>query len=310
MKKKYSWRIIVFLNLFFLVIFSCASKGAARAEEYFSIGMAYFELGKFSEAEQWLNRAMAADKTLIASEYNLGRIAYETGRYGEAAGHFENILKRDPENVMALKAAAFSRIKNGDLQMAEALYDRVLLLIPESSDDGFNYALVLYGLGKYEKSEETLKKYPFALEENSSSLLLLARSQKAQNKIESADTYAKWLDLGASSPQGLYEYAQVLESADLYAKALEQYRAAIDALRQDTDELKKSELYFKAARLILIADPENSEGITELNASIKEGFKDINAIEDLLLDQRITAENMEEIKRIIESIKAESTSSP
>ena len=201
--------LIIMTGIFFS---SCASRGAAQAEEYFSIGMAYYEMGKFAEAEKWLNRARAAERTMTASDYNLGRIAFETGRYEEAAKHFERILVRDPENVMALQAAAYSRIKNGDLEKAESLYNRVLALIPESSDDGFNYALVLYSLKKYDKCENVLNKYPYALDENSASILLFARAQKAQNKIEAVDSYAKWVTVttGTANPQGLYEYAQVL----------------------------------------------------------------------------------------------------
>lgn len=283
------------------VLFSCASRKAVQAEEYFSIGMAYFDMGKYVEAEQWLNRAKSADKTMTASEYNLGRIAFETGRYEDAARHFEGILSKDPNNVMALKAAAFSRIKNGNLEQAEALYDRVLALVPENNDEGFNYALVLYSLEKYEKCEEVLNKYPYALEENASSLLLLARAQKAQNKIEAADSYDKWVLSGKTSSQGFYEYAQILESASLYARALEQYENAIKALDQDTEELKKSKLMFEAARLLLIADPENAKGLEELNNSITEGFTDRDAIENLYLDERITQYNREEIKKILDS---------
>jgi tetratricopeptide (TPR) repeat protein len=146
-------RFVALLTLLFaagLFLSSCASRGDVRAEEYFSIGMAYFELGNYAEAEKWLDRARTSNKTLIASEYNLGRIAFETGRYGDAVLHFERILVRDPDNVMALQAAAYSRIKNGDLEKAEALYNRVLVLVPESADDGFNYALVLYGLKQYD----------------------------------------------------------------------------------------------------------------------------------------------------------------
>ena len=294
--------LVLLLIAICLLLFSCSSRGAVRAEEYFSIGMAYYDMGKYSEAEQWLNRAKAADKTMTASSYNLGRIAYETGRYEEAALLFESILTRDPDNVMALKSAAFSRIKNGDLEKAEALYNRVLGLIPESSDDGFNYALVLYGLQKYEKCEEVLKKYPFALEENSASILLFARAQKAQNKVEAADSYAKWLEAGTPGSQGLYEYAQVLESAGLYVRALEQYKAAISALTQDTAELKKSHLIFEEARLLLIADPENNEGITELHAAVTAGFSDTAAIQDLLLDERISSASKDEIRNILNSL--------
>ena len=284
------------------LFFSCASGGAAKAEEYFSIGMAYYDLGKYPEAEQWLNRAKSADKTMTASEYNLGRIAFETGRYEEAARHFENILARDPNNVMALKAAAYSRIKNGDMEKAEALYNRVLALVPESADEGFNYALVLYSLKKYDECEEVLNRYPYALEENASSILLLARAQKAQNKVEAADSYAKWLELGTTNAQGLYEYAQVLESAALYARALEQYKAAINALTQDTPELKKSQIRYEEARLLLTADPENADGITELNTAVTEGFSDMAAIGDLLLDERITQANKEEIQKILDTV--------
>ena len=292
---------ILLISLFGLSL-SCVSRGTAQAEEYFSIGMAYFDLGKYTEAEQWLNRAKLADKTMTASEYNLGRIAFETGRYDEAAQHFENILSKDPDNIMALKSAAYSRIRNGDLGKAEALYDRVLALVPESADEGFNYALVLYGLAKFEKCEEVLNRYPYSLEENAASILLLARAQKAQGKVEAADSYAKWLSTGKPGAQGLYEYAQVLENTGLYARALEQYRDTLKVLVQDTPQLKKSEIRFNIARLLFIADPENAEGLTELNTSISEGFSDKDAIGSLLADERISLSNREEIKTILNTL--------
>ena len=298
-----------YLPVFFLFVAfgfsSCTSqKNTAQAEEYYSIGMAYFELGKFSDAEFWLNRARTTDKTMVASEYNLGRIAFETGRYEEAAKLFEKILDLDPRNAMALRAAAYSRIKNGDIEKAEALYDRVLEIIPESADDGFNYALVLYGLEKYEDCEEVLNKYPFALEEKASSILLLARAQKALKKVEAVDSYAKWLlvNTGTANPQGLYEYGQVLESAGFYARALEQYREAIKALPKDTANLKRSKLLFEEARLLMTIDPGNDEGITGFKKAVDEGFKDTEAIEALLADERISKTNKEEIGRILDKI--------
>jgi len=282
---------------------SCASRGAVQAEEYFAIGMAYYDMGRYDEAEKWLNRARSADRTMTASEYNLGRIAFETGRYEEAAIIFERILSRDPDNVMALKAAAYSRIKNGDLVIAEAHYNRVLLLVPESVDDGFNYALVLYALDKYEDCENVLRRYPHALEENSASLLLLARAQKAQGKIEAVDTYALWLETERNvSPQGLYEYAQVLETAGLYARAIEQYDEAIRILVRDTEDLQKSKLRFEKARILLFADPENEEGMTELNTAISEGFSDTDAIGALLLNELIIQRNRDEIYKILDSM--------
>jgi tetratricopeptide (TPR) repeat protein len=280
---------------------SCISQDAVRAEEYYTIGMAFFDLGKFTEAETWLNRAQAADKTRVATEYNLGRIAFETGRYAEAANYFEQILNEDPYNVMALKGAAYSRIKNGEMEKAEALYGKVLALVPESADDGFNYALVLYGLKKYENCENVLNDYPAALEEKPSSILLLARAQKAMDKIEAVDSYAKWtiINTGKANSQGLFEYAQVLENAGHFARALEQYDAAMEAHTQDTQELKKSVLRFEKARLLLTVDPENEEGMTEFKLAISGGFSDTDAIEALVSDERLNKDNKTEIQRVL-----------
>jgi len=313
MKETTIFRAVLFFVFFPLFVISgfvsCTSQAVrtAQAEEYFSIGMAYYELGKFNEAEVWFNRARASDKTMVASDYNLGRIAFETRRYADAAKYFESVLALDNENVMALKAAAYSRIKNGDLEKAEALYDQVLTLVPESADDGFNYALVLYGLEKYEDCEEVLSRYPFSLEEKPSSILLFARAQKAQNKVEAVDSYAKWLIVhtGAVNPQGLYEYGQVLEEAGLYARAIEQYRDAIKALTKDTEDLKKANLMFEEARLLLTADPENEEGLTAFRNAVDEGFSNTETFEELLLDSRISNDRKTELRKIFDSREKE-----
>jgi tetratricopeptide (TPR) repeat protein len=301
-------KAVFFLLVLFILSFSCASQGAAQAEEYFSIGMAYFEMGKFSEAEMWLNRARAADKTMIASEYNLGRIAFETGRYEEACRYFETLLKSDPDNIMALKAAAYSRIKNGDIEIAEGLYKKVLELLPEDLDDGFNYALVLYGLEKYDDSIAVLNKYPFALEEKAPSILLLARAQRALEQVEAIDTYAKWVivNAGASNAQGFFEYGQVLEKAGHYARALEQYDSAIGMITKNTETHKRAFIRFEKSRLLLTVDPSNEDGLKEFTKSIDEGFNDKEAIADLLSDDRVVKSNKDEIQKALDKLEEES----
>ena len=281
-------RLFVWFVVVIITGGGCAVLGAASAEEYYSIGMAYFDIGKFEEAEKWLNRARAVSKTQVASEYNLGRIAFETGRYQDAAGYFEAVLKRDPQNVLALKAAAYTRIKTGELEKAERFYQEVLALSPDSADDGYNYALVLYAMEKYAEAEKALSGYRFALQENNETMLLYARSQKAQGKVEAADSYAKWLTAG-SDPKVRYEYAQILESQELYARALEEYRLALSGLSPGAAEPKRSDLRFAIARLLLVADSGSAEGITELRGAVSEGFNDIEALEKLLDDKRLDA---------------------
>jgi tetratricopeptide (TPR) repeat protein len=298
--------------LWFILILpflSCASQGGAvSAEEYYSLGMAYFDLGKYEEAEKWLNRARGLDKTQAASEYNLGRIAFELGRYDEALGHFDRILARDGNNLLALKAAAYTRIRTGDLALAESLYDRVLALVPESADDGYNYSLVLYALEKPDKAEEIILKYPFALEDNQDMLLLLARSERAQAKVEALDSYARWL-ADNTDPRVSYEYAEALEDGEYYARALEEYRNLLEVfpeggIKTETGDLTGPGLRFIIARLLLIADGENEEGITELQQALTEGYDNPDALEALLENPAIGESRRADIRRVIEETEA------
>jgi tetratricopeptide (TPR) repeat protein len=293
----------MFLVIFFTVscITGCTGLGTPTAEDYYSIGMAYFEVGKYPEAEKWLNRAKSVDKTKNASEYILGRIAFETKRYDDALVYFERILAKDPENVMALKALAYTYIQIGDLNKAESLYNQVLALVPESADDGYNYALVLYVMEKYEMSEAVLSKYQFALLDNKDVLLLFARVQRAQDKPEAVDHYAQWLEAN-TDPVVRYEYGSVLEQAGLYARALEEYQTTLKELSANTKEPQKSSLHYAIARVLLIADAESEEGITELKSATAEGFNDTEALESLLNEAGISDTNKDGIRRIIDTI--------
>jgi len=281
-----------------LVPVSCASWGAASAEEYYSIGMAYYDIGKYDEAEKWLNRAKFKDRTKNASEYNLGRIAFEAKRYDDAIKHFEAVLKKDPNNVLALKAAAYTYIKNDNIEKASAMYKRLLVLVPESSDDGYNYALVLYAMKKYDEAEQVLKTYEYALLDNNDVLLLYARAQKEQGKPEAIDTYASWL-VNNSDAKIRHEYAQLLESQQMYARALEEYRTTYAALSSTSVDPSKPEVRFTIARLMLTADVENTEGPTELQAAVSEGYNNFEEMDKLLDDGRISTANKAEIRKII-----------
>jgi tetratricopeptide (TPR) repeat protein len=297
--------VLSFLAFFIFSFFpfisgSCAGT-AASAQEYYALGMAYYDLGKFDEAERWLNRARQTDRTMVASTYNLGRIAYETKRYNDAAKHFESVLKKDGDNVLALKAAAYSRIKTGDIEIAEKHYAKLLTLVPESADDGYNHALVLFALERYTKAEEVLEKYPIPLQENKDTMLLYARCQAKLKKVEAIDSFSNWLGIN-SDAKVRYEYAQVLEDNELYARALEEYRKALTEIAAAAVNPDKSQIRFALARVLLIADSENVEGITELQNAVKDGFNDISAVEKLL-NIKISASVKNSIQNIINDMK-------
>jgi tetratricopeptide (TPR) repeat protein len=286
---------------------SCAGL-ATSAEEYYAIGMAYYEMGKYDEAERWLNRALSRNRTMSASEYNLGRIAYGTGRYSEALRKFKAILKKDPENIMALKAAAYTYVKLGNLDEAQKLYDKVLRLEPEEADSAVNYATILFAMDKPKEAEEALLKYDYGILDDKDALLLLARLQKAQKKPEAIDSYDRWLAKN-SDPQVRYEFAEVLEAEGFYVRALEAARKILTELTADTETLKISTIHFLIARLLFASDSEDPEAATELTAAIRGGFDDKDAIDALLNDERLTRAVRDEISRTIDAAKTTPASS-
>jgi len=296
---------LAFLLISVFAAYGCKS-AATSAEEYFSIGMAYFELGKYEDAEKWLNRARSTDKTMTASQYNLGRLAFERQRFNEAAVYFEDILKKDQNNVLALKAAAYTRIKTGDFDIAEKHYSRLMEIIPESADDGYNRALVLYAMGRYAEAEKTLEKYMLPLLEKSEIQLLYARSQSAQNKVEAIESYSGWLNNNKDA-KVRYEYANVLERNEFYARAIEEYRKALSETAA-ADRNLKNDIRFALARILMIADSESSEGIGELQTAVNEGFRGIKEVEELLTNEKISQANKEKIRNVIYNMRSAAVS--
>jgi len=296
--KKITFAVLILITI---LIYSCAT-AATSAEEYFSIGMAYFELGKYEEAERWLNRALQFDRTMAASQYNLGRLAFEMGRYDESAQHFENILLKDPDNIFALRAAAYARIKTGEFDIAQKHYDRLLELVPENADDGYNHALVLYAMERYREAEQVLEKYIYSMQDNRELTLLYARTMSAQNKIEAVNIFSAWLNEG-SDPKVRYEYALALEYHELYARAVEEYRMAISEVTSQTGNIKKSDIRFALARVLLIADGESAEGIIEMQNAVAEGFNETSAIEKLIESGKVTGVNLNSLKDLASSLR-------
>ncbi|MDR1095518.1 MAG: tetratricopeptide repeat protein [Spirochaetaceae bacterium] len=283
------------------MLVSCASQNAS-AEEYYSIGMAYYNMGKFDEAERWLRRAQSADRTMTASEYQLGRIAFENKRYSEAAACFERIIKKDRQNVLALQAAAYARVKMGDNERALEYYREVLALVPESADDGYNYALLLYAAGDYAEAEKALVKYDYNLPGNGDAQLLLARVQAAADKPEAIDSYALYL-ANAADAAARCEFAAVLEKNEFFARSIEEYKKALEEVTKETETLKKANIRFEIARLMFIADSDDDAALAELQGAIKDGFTDIEKVDALLNDSRLSAETRETVRTAADAIR-------
>jgi tetratricopeptide (TPR) repeat protein len=211
---------------------SCVSQ--SRAEEYYALGEAYFNLKRYDEAESWFSKSKFHEKTKMASLYNLGRIAYERGFYDEALVYFRGILAKDGENTVALRAAAYSCVKVGNTEQALEYYRQISLIIPESAEESYNYGLLLAALDKNEEAEQALKKHG---PPEGRALLLLARVQRTLKKPEAVDSYNVYLAT-ISDPAVRFEYAQILAEHQFYAKALVELEAALNGGFNDVEKIE------------------------------------------------------------------------
>jgi len=282
---------------------SCASGPASVSEdELYSLGKAYYDLGKYSEAEVWFQKASTFKKTKNASMYYLGRIAFQQQKYEDAARIFEALLKGDQDNILLLKAAAFSNLKAQKFEKAELQYKRVIELVPGSKDSTYGYALVLYGLQKYDDAYRLLKDLKADSGEDRDALLLLARTEYKLSFPEALDHYTKWLEKG-DDPVVLKEFAEVAEQQALYSRAIEAYKKIKQTNREELAGLQKGETDFLIGRLLLLADPSDGQGIKSIETALSAGYNSKEEFDALLADYRLTEDQRQALMALFSSQK-------
>ncbi len=289
----------ILAGVFLFSLFSCVTGPASVSEdELYSIGKAYFDLGKYTEAEVWFQKASRYKKTEAASLYYIGRILFIQQKYDEAAQIFENLLKKDTSNLMLLKAAAFSYLASQNYEKAEALYKKVVALSPESKDSGYGYALVLYGLKKYDDALSILKKLNADSGEDRDALLLLARTEKKLGYPEALDHYSKWLDKG-DNPTVLKEFAEVAAGQLLFARAIEALKKIKQTGREAEAGLQKGEIDFLLGKYIMISDSSDNQGLKNIESALALGYNDETQIDLLLSDPRLSDNQKQSIKALL-----------
>ncbi len=280
---------------------ACATAGpSVPPEDYYSLGTAYFELKRYAEAEKYFSLAARDVKTRPAAEYQLARIQYERGDSEGAARRFERLLEADPENTLALRAAAYSWMKAGSYEDAIRLYGRLDLLLPESPDSRFNYALALAEAGRLVEAVDRVLPYLERKPEDRDAQLFAARTERKLARPEAIDRFKTALDLKDEAPVR-FEYAEVLESHGFYARAVENYEKVLSTGLQANASPSPASVRFALARSLLIAG-EAERGVSELEAAVKDGFADREALSALAADERITAR--EQVRTIVDGALA------
>lgn len=280
---------------------ACATAGpSVPPEDYYSLGTAYFELKRYAEAEKYFSLAARDVKTRPAAEYQLARIQYERGDSEGAARRFERLLEADPENTLALRAAAYSWMKAGRHEDAIRLYGRLDLLLPESTDARLNYAIALAESGRLDEAVERVLPYLERKPEDRDTQLFAARTERKLSRPEAIDRYKTALELKDEASVRV-EYAEALEAQGFYARAVENYDKVISAGLTANASLSPAAVRFALARSLLIAG-EAERGVAELEAALKDGFADREALSALAADEQIASG--EQVRTIVDGALA------
>lgn len=87
-----------------------------------------------------------------------GDRAYEQLAYANAIPHYEKVYYKNPTNEIGIKLAD-SYYKTGNLEAAEAVYEKVVTVSNTKDIQYFNYAKVLMANNKYDKAKQVLQDY-------------------------------------------------------------------------------------------------------------------------------------------------------
>ena len=126
------------------------------------IGMAHFELGNFSQAEQYLEEyAKTASKLTKEEFYHIAYSQYQSGKYDESLSNFKEISQlKDELGTMANYYIAEIYLRKKDSKAAQTAFYKLSknAVIKKLKEDAqFNYALLSYELGEERNAINTIK---------------------------------------------------------------------------------------------------------------------------------------------------------
>ncbi|MFP4443430.1 MAG: tetratricopeptide repeat protein [Spirochaetia bacterium] len=254
------------------------------ALEYYSLGNAYFDLGKYDKSRDYYLRALELDESLSGVNYNLARIYIETQNYTDAVAVLNNLLVRDPENGIVLKTLAYAEFRAGNPEKALSIYNNYLGTVENDCEVLFNIALIHRETDDKEKAIEVFKQVneqcPDLKKTDLHLGVLLLEAGDIQEGVVYLEEYVKQDKVEQGT---LFLLAEAYEDIEYYSKALEVYRKLLQ------EEQTRGKAAFRTAVIYLTAAEEPEPGLENLETAINSGFRDLEAIKELLARDDLTA---------------------
>ena len=268
--------------VFCAVFFYCCETvitGKELAQEYYNLGNAYYDIGKYEDAVFFYNKAIELDDTLFSAQFNLAYSHVKLMNYEKSISILTAILTEDPNNVDMLQLLGYAYHLHGDEELALAAYDKILAIAPEHKDALNNRAVIYWKLKKYDEAEAAfrmlLKTNPADFEAlyNLGDLLFeMKRYEDAAFFIE------QYIEAKPEDTKAYLKIASVYMALEKYYKVLDAYEGALTVDK----ELKEAWFYKAALLLTKVQDPD--KGLTYLAQALELGYNDKNEIRKLVND--------------------------
>ena len=260
---------------------SCATASAA-ALEWYEVGNAWFDAGKWDRAGEAYSRALALDPKLGAASYNMLRALAEAGDHGGALRAADLLLATDPGNVRVLAAKAYVLSRSGDPAAARELDAQLLALDPFAPDAVYNAAWLKAEAGDEAGAAADLKRLVEARPEDSGALALYAKLLYGLGpKEEALAAHERLKAQGKADAAALDRLGGLYAEGRDFAKAMEAFAAATAA------EPKRASSWFALARLRLVEAEDGKGGLEALAKALEAGFADKAAAAALLGERNL-----------------------
>lgn len=238
--------------------------------ELFSLALRYQQAGQSGPAENLLQQILALAPGHGGAHHLLGTIAYQAGRFPQAAEHFRRAAEADPANAFFHSSLGAAYQALGRHDEAVAAHHEAQRLRPGDPSILNNLGITLVSLGRKEEAVAAFRQALQAQPTDPDLLCNLAAALNSQKRTDEAVAcYRQALQLRPDFPQALNNLGNALSAQGKPAEALACYQRAVQlaprfgqAFRNLGNALQAAGKFddaLQAYRQALLIDPADAE---------------------------------------------------
>lgn len=273
-----------FLLVSILLLAGCRSIPDNITEEYYNIGNAYFDAGKYDKAIEYYFKALnGKTESRNSIYYNLGIALIDTGRYAQGLEQFDLLLTIDPDNITVLQADAYGYYLSGETEKALEVYDHILSLFEYDSNALYNKALIVKEKQPDVAIKLLEKLYKYSPGSDVATLLADLYMDKGQ-RDEAVELLEEALSSDTKNTGILERLIRFYREEKLYYKSLEY----MDTILDIEGYSGIPEMLFEKSEMEFLDLDDYNAGFDSLVKALDAGFDKRDKIQELLKNDKLS----------------------